>query len=473
MTARLTLTDAGAGAIADGANVGLAAVTFTRLALGSGTGAGDQSARTALAAQHDIVAVTGAAPTPDRIALRGDYMPSQAYAVTEVGLFARVGAGGAEFLLAYWIAESATDAVAAAALNTVLIIAGVVEVVGAEADITVTPAVNIAVGVPANVVYQSQHATEDRRGILEISTRPETSAGTDDASAVTPLKLAQRLAAYATRTWVTTAINALGIAAYATRAWVLQQLATLPAAASVPTGVCLDYAGAAAPAGYLLCDGVSVSRTTFAALFAAIGTTYGAGDGGTTFGLPDFRRRVAVGAGGSASTELGATRGSSGGAEAERLTEQQTPAHEHDGATLVNADAPGHSHGSGSYAAALAGSHSHGSGSYAAALAGSHSHTARFSEHQLRTWKKGEGADVTYGVHDQNSNPATSITGSHTHDVAGASGASGSHTHDVAGASSTVGPHTHSISGATRATGGGEAHNNIQPSLVVTKIIKT
>ena len=412
MTARLTLTLAGAGAIADGANVGLAAVTFTRLALGSGTGTGDQSARTALDAQHDIVAVTGAAPSPDRIALRGDYMPSQAYAVTEVGLFARVGAGGAEFLLAYWIAESATDAVAAGAPNTTLIIAGVIEVVGAAADITVTPAVNITIGVPANVVYQSQHATEDRRGILEISTRPETSAGTDDATAVTPLKLAQRLAAYATRTWVTTAINALGIAAYATRTWVLQQLAALPAAASVPTGVCLDYAGAAAPAGYLLCDGVSVSRTTFAALFAAIGTTYGAGDGGTTFGLPDFRRRVAVGTGGSGTNELPSTRGSTGGSETHLIDLNEMPLHRHS------------------------------SGSYFASDNGSHTHSVNVDSIPIR--QPGEDDNRTINL----IGPGTLDTNS-----------AGDHTHDVAGNSGSV--------------GGSRPHNNIQPSLVVTKIIKT
>ena len=194
MTASLTLTAAGAGAIADGANVGIAGVTFTRLALGAGTGAGDQSTRTALEDQRDIVAVTGAAATPERIAIRGDYAPSEAYSVTEVGLFARVGAGGAEFLCAYWIAAAAADAVAAAAQNTALVIAGIVEVQSSGADIAIAPAVTISIGAPANVVYQSQHATERQRGILEIATQPETDAGAGDARAVTPLKLAVRLA---------------------------------------------------------------------------------------------------------------------------------------------------------------------------------------------------------------------------------------------------------------------------------------
>jgi microcystin-dependent protein len=63
----------------------------------------------------------------------------------------------------------------------------------------------------------------------------------------------------------------------------------------VPSGTVVAYAGAASPSGWLLCDGVAVSRTTFAALFAAIATSYGAGDGSTTFNVPDLRGRVGVG----------------------------------------------------------------------------------------------------------------------------------------------------------------------------------
>jgi microcystin-dependent protein len=57
----------------------------------------------------------------------------------------------------------------------------------------------------------------------------------------------------------------------------------------VPTGSITMYGGAAAPSGYLICDGSAVSRTTFANLFGAIATNYGIGDGSTTFNLPDFR----------------------------------------------------------------------------------------------------------------------------------------------------------------------------------------
>lgn len=55
----------------------------------------------------------------------------------------------------------------------------------------------------------------------------------------------------------------------------------------VPTGVIFPWTTAVAPAGYLLCSATAVSRTTYAALFAVIGTTYGVGDGSTTFNLPD------------------------------------------------------------------------------------------------------------------------------------------------------------------------------------------
>jgi len=74
------------------------------------------------------------------------------------------------------------------------------------------------------------------------------------------------------------------------------QIATAVASAN-PTGVLLMWPTTTAPSGYLLCNGTAVSRTTYAALFAAIGTTFGAGDLTTTFNLPDFRDRMPIGAG--------------------------------------------------------------------------------------------------------------------------------------------------------------------------------
>ncbi len=64
-----------------------------------------------------------------------------------------------------------------------------------------------------------------------------------------------------------------------------------PAAMLVPPGAIVAYAGASAPPGWLMCDGSAVSRTEYAALFAAIGVTHGRGDGTSTFNLPDYRGR--------------------------------------------------------------------------------------------------------------------------------------------------------------------------------------
>lgn len=64
----------------------------------------------------------------------------------------------------------------------------------------------------------------------------------------------------------------------------------------VPAGAMMPFAGASAPAGWLLCNGAAVSRTvTYADLFAAIGVAWGGGDGSTTFNVPDMRGRFARG----------------------------------------------------------------------------------------------------------------------------------------------------------------------------------
>lgn len=76
--------------------------------------------------------------------------------------------------------------------------------------------------------------------------------------------------------------------------WVAQ------AGATTPSGTVAMFAGSSAPTGWLLCDGSPVSRTTFSALFAIVGTTYGAGDGSTTFNLPDCRGLFVRGVGAGA-----------------------------------------------------------------------------------------------------------------------------------------------------------------------------
>lgn len=94
---------------------------------------------------------------------------------------------------------------------------------------------------------------------------------------------------------------------------------TLPG--GLPAGAIIQWGGATAPVNWLLCDGSAVSRTTYASLFAAIGTTYGTGNGTTTFNLPDLRGRVPVGKNGGSFGTLGAT----GGAETHTLTAAQLP----------------------------------------------------------------------------------------------------------------------------------------------------
>ncbi len=74
----------------------------------------------------------------------------------------------------------------------------------------------------------------------------------------------------------------------------------------VPSGAIMAFGGATVPANYLICDGAAVSRTTYAHLFATIGTAFGAGDSNTTFNTPDLDDRLALGKGANNST-LGAT----------------------------------------------------------------------------------------------------------------------------------------------------------------------
>ncbi|MEN9697187.1 MAG: Microbacterium phage TinyTimothy, partial [Bacteroidota bacterium] len=97
-----------------------------------------------------------------------------------------------------------------------------------------------------------------------------------------------------------------------------------------PTGVVSAYAGSVAPLGYLLCDGSAVNRTTYSALYAIIGTTYGIGDGSTTFNVPDLRGRVPVGKNTGTFSSLGLT----GGEESHTMTVNEMPAHKH--TTSVN-----------------------------------------------------------------------------------------------------------------------------------------
>ena len=83
--------------------------------------------------------------------------------------------------------------------------------------------------------------------------------------------------------------------------------------AVVPVGVVLPFAGSSAPTSlYLLCDGSAVSRTTYSVLFGILSTTYGSGDGSTTFNVPDMRGRVPVGVSAGGASEVANMAGNEG-----------------------------------------------------------------------------------------------------------------------------------------------------------------
>ena len=114
---------------------------------------------------------------------------------------------------------------------------------------------------------------------------------------------------------------------------------------TVASGIVAPFAGASAPTGWLVCDGSAVSRTTYAALFSAIGTNWGAGDNSTTFNLPDLRARAPIGvnpASGGNSALSTRTLGTNGGSESVTLTSNNLPAHTH------AVSDPGHVHSAGS-----------------------------------------------------------------------------------------------------------------------------
>lgn len=121
---------------------------------------------------------------------------------------------------------------------------------------------------------------------------------------------------------------------------------------TMPTGALVMYGAAAAPVGWLLCDGTAVSRATYAALFAVLGTAYGVGDGSTTFNLPDMRQRFPLGL---AASGTGNTLGVSGGA----IDHTHVSAHSHTVGTLVTGANIGTSTFAGGAGSAAADGHTH------------------------------------------------------------------------------------------------------------------
>ncbi|OSJ21395.1 hypothetical protein BSZ19_49155 [Bradyrhizobium japonicum] len=121
---------------------------------------------------------------------------------------------------------------------------------------------------------------------------------------------------------------------------------------NVPIGSCIDFFGATAPnSSFALAYGQAISRTAYSTLFSMFGTTYGTGDGSTTFNVPDLRGRIVAGKddmGGSAASRLTSSYfgdtatnlGATGGSESHTLTTAQLASHTHPN-TLTD---PGHVH---------------------------------------------------------------------------------------------------------------------------------
>lgn len=161
-------------------------------------------------------------------------------------------------------------------------------------------------------------------------------------------------------------------------------------AANRLVGESVDYGGAAAPSLWLLMFGQAISRTTYASLFGVISTTFGAGDGLTTFNVPDARGRVVAGAdnmGGSAANRLttasgmtAGTIGGTGGLETVILSTAQMPTHSHsvtDGGHTHSVSDPTHTHSINASAIVASGNYAAGGiGAFNGAVAGTASAAA-------------------------------------------------------------------------------------------------
>jgi microcystin-dependent protein len=211
----------------------------------------------------------------------------------------------------------------------------------------------------------------------------------------------------------------------ATQQWINQNPAFGSGIAAMPAGSIQAWATNTAPEGWFLCDGAAISRTTYSDLFATIGTTYGTGNGSTTFNLPNIKGRTIV-ARDSTQTEFDIL-GESNGAKTVTLTEAQMPVHTH------VQDAHNHTQDA----------HTH--------VQDAHNHTQNSHNH-------------TQNSHNHTQNSHTHTQDAHTH-------AQDAHTHSFSGTTSTIGNHAHTSYGALipRGTGAqfreltepGSANNNV------------
>jgi len=221
-------------------------------------------------------------------------------------------------------------------------------------------------------------------------------------------------------------------------------------AALCPIGAVTDYAGPAAPAGWLLCDGTVYPVASYPKLFVAIGNIYG-GDGTTTFAVPDCRGRVTACAG-SATDLAGNVNGVSlaqkSGYWQMILTAAQMPL------VAVTIDAGGdHAH---TGYTDFQGLHSHNGSTDAQ---GDHAHTYHRGSMSTPANQLSPGA----GFQLSESDPTTGTAGNHAHNITTTT--DGSHQHNIQTYNS--GPHTHTGSIA----GGGQPVPLYQPMIAFNKII--
>lgn len=112
----------------------------------------------------------------------------------------------------------------------------------------------------------------------------------------------------------------------------------------IPAGMITPYAGTAAPTGWLLCDGSAVSRATYPALFTTVGVTYGAGNGTTTFNVPDLRQKFPLG---KAASGTGSTLAGTGGSKDQTVTSHAHTVNSHSHGGVSGGQSVTHTHGVG------------------------------------------------------------------------------------------------------------------------------